>query len=199
MPRLRRSAGTATFRPASKNVSLPTAMRPCSGCWKPAIDISVVDLPHPDGQSSVKSSPSRTAKLTSSCARWSPNSLTRLSTWISGTVISSRDADLEQLRTRAEHDDGDRDLHHGESRYRPGHALDELRQHCGAHDLGAGLHEEDRRVVVVDDLDEEQDERGKDGRLQQRQHDRAARSPPARARGAPRAVELLPDPRQCRI
>src|SRR5215208_5915261 len=144
---------------ASNTVSSPTRMRPSSGCWKPAIDISVVDFPQPLGPSSVKSSPSATWKPTSFSARWSPNSLTSLSTCISGTVIPSRDSDLEQLRADAEHDDGDRDLHHGESGDRPGHALDELRQHRGAHHLRAGLHEEDRRVVVVDDLDEEQDER----------------------------------------
>src|SRR5215216_2659809 len=109
MPRLRRSAGTLTRRDASKNVSSPTAIRPRSGDWKPAIDISVVDLPQPLGPSSVNSSPSSTAKLTSSSARWSPNSLTRLSTWISGTVLSSRDADLEQLRADGEHHHRHRD------------------------------------------------------------------------------------------
>src|SRR5215207_5975749 len=199
MPRLRRSAGTATFAAASKNLSLPTSMLPCSGVWKPAIDMSVVDFPHPDGPSSVKSSPSATVKLTSSRARWSPNSFTRLWTWISGTVLPSRDADVEHLCTDREHDHRDDDLHERESRDRPDEPLDELGQHRRPHDLRPRLHEEHARVVVVDDLDEEQDERCEDRRLEQRQHDRPARAPPVRAGGATRPVEFLPDPCQRRI
>src|SRR5215210_2633239 len=128
MPRLRCSAGSATRLSASNTVCSPTAIRPASGCWKPAIDISVVDLPQPLGPSSVKSSPSSTSKLTSSSARWSPNSLTRFSTWISGTVLSFRDPDLEQLCADREHDHRDHDLHHGEGGDRADEPLDELRE-----------------------------------------------------------------------
>src|SRR5919198_1274507 len=115
IPRFRRSAGTLSRRAASKKVSSPTAIRPSSGTWKPAIDISVVDFPQPDGPSSVKSSPSRTANSTWSSARCSANCLTRPSTWISGTVGTS---DLEQLGAEPEHDHRDPDLEDGKRRDR---------------------------------------------------------------------------------
>src|SRR5215218_4228194 len=150
MPRLRCSAATSTRRSASKNVSAPTAILPSFGDWKPAIDISVVDLPHPDGPSRVKSSPSATVKLTLSSARWSPNSFTSDSTWISG-IVTSRHADLGQPRPDREHDDCDGDLHDRERRDRPDRTLDELGQHRRAHHLRPRLDEEDGGVVVVQD------------------------------------------------
>src|SRR6266542_2366950 len=125
MPRLRRSAAMLRRRSASKNVSLPTAIRPSSGCWKPAIDMSVVDLPQPLGPSSVKSSPCSTAKLTWSSARCSPNVLLSSSAWISG-IVSSQRAAVEELRADAEYDDGDHDLHHRQGRDGTDGALDEL-------------------------------------------------------------------------
>src|SRR5215212_4614363 len=186
MPRLRCSAGTSILRSASKNVSAPIAMRPSFGVWNPASDISVVDFPQPLGPRSVKSSPSATVNPTWSSARWSPKSRTRPSTWISG-IVNSCHPDLEQLRA-------DRQRGH-----RPDRALDELRQHRRAHHLGPRPDEKHRRVVVVQDLDEHEHERGEDRRPQQRQDDAAARAPPPRAGGAARAVELLADPRQRRV
>src|SRR4051795_60383 len=118
IPRLRRSAATFNRCEASKNRSPPTAMRPSSGVWKPAIDISVVDLPQPLGPSSVKSSRSATSKETSSRARLSVNCLTRDVTWISG-IVTSRHADLQDEGAEHEHEHGDAHLHHGERRHRP--------------------------------------------------------------------------------
>src|SRR3954470_12053838 len=165
-------------------------MRPDSGVWKPAIDINVVDLPHPLGPSSVNSSPSATWNETSSSARLSVNRLTRDSTWISG-IVTSRHADLEHERAECEDDDGHADLHHRERRDRPDDPLQERVEHRRADHLGAGADEEERGVVVVEDLDEHQDERREQRRLQQRQHDAAAGPPPAGADGASRTVELL--------
>jgi hypothetical protein len=79
---LRCSAATFSRVAASKNASDPTAIRPCSGYWTPTIDIRVVDLPLPDGPSSVNSSPLHTVTETSSSARCSPNCSTSDSTWI---------------------------------------------------------------------------------------------------------------------
>src|SRR5215210_33338 len=195
MPRLRRSAGSAIRLAASKTVSSPTPMRPCSGCWKPAIDIRVVDLPQPLGPSSVNSSPSLTVKSTLSSARWSPKVLTRPSTVISGIVASSC-VDLEQLAADGEHDHRDGDLQHRERRNRPYGALDELSQHRRAHHLGPRLHEEHRRVIVVEQLDEEEDESREHRRPQQREDDAPACRPPACPGSPSGAIELLADPRQ---
>src|SRR5215216_4720205 len=199
IPRLRCSAGTSIRRSASKNVSAPIAMRPSSGVWKPAIDISVVDLPQPLGPSSVKSSPSWTSKPTWSSALCSPNCLTRLETWISGTAISSRDADLEHLGADGEHHHRDRHLHHRECGHRADRSLDELREHRRAHHLRPRLDQEDRGIVVVDQLDEEEHERGEDRRPQEREHDAPARPPPPCARRPTGAVELLADSGQRRV
>src|SRR6266540_789959 len=197
-PRLRRSAGTSTPRSASKTTFPPTAMRPSSGVCRPAIDISVVDLPHPLGPSRVKSSPSPTWKLTSCSARCSPNSLTSVSTRMSGIVTSS-DPELEDARADGEHDDGDGDLHHRQRCDGADDALDERREHGRPDHFGPRLHQEERGVVVVQDLDEHEYERREDRRSQQRQHDPSARRPPARADRAARAVELLADPRERRV
>src|ERR671934_1688428 len=128
MPRLRCSAATSVRPPASKNVSSPIAMRPASGFWKPAIDISVVDFPQPLGPRSVNSSPSSTEKLTPSSARWSPKILTRFSTSISG-IVTSRHAYLEQARRDSKHQNRHTDLHERERCDGSLRSLDELRQH----------------------------------------------------------------------
>src|SRR5258708_25653044 len=89
-------------------------MTPASGCWKPAIDISVVDLPQPLGPSSVKNSPSRTLKLTPLSARVSPNDFARPSTRISGIALPQ----ARPQEPRRNEDDGDRrhQLHHRQGR-----------------------------------------------------------------------------------
>src|SRR5919197_6251540 len=198
MPRFRRSAGTLRRRAASKNTSPPTAIRPCSGVWKPATDISVVDFPQPLGPSSVNSSPSPTWNVTSSSARLSLNCLTRDSTWISG-IVTSRHADLEHERAEREHDDGHADLHHRERGDRADDPLQEGVEHRRADHLGARPDEEQRRVVVVEDLDEHQDERREERRSQQRQHDAATGAPPAGTDRAARTVELIADARERRV
>src|SRR3954466_9851866 len=112
-------------------------MRPASGVWKPAIDMSVVDFPQPLGPSRVNSSPSATSNDTSSSARLSVNCLTRDSTWISG-IVTSRHATLEDERAEYEHEHGDADLHHRERRDRPDDPLQERVEHRRADHLGAG-------------------------------------------------------------
>src|SRR3954464_6147365 len=136
-------------------------MRPASGVWKPAIDMSVVDFPQPLGPSRVNSSPSTTSNETSSSARLSVNCLTRDSTWISG-IVTSRHADLEDDRAEEEHEHRDADLHHREGRDRADDSLQERVEHRRPDDFRPGTNEEECGVVVVEDLDEHQDERRKE-------------------------------------
>ena len=73
MPSPRLLAGTFTRfcapAPAANNTLPPTETTPESGCSRPAIDRSVVDLPQPDGPSRVNNSPGSTLKLTSLTAK----------------------------------------------------------------------------------------------------------------------------------
>src|SRR5579859_4566430 len=122
MPRLRDSAGRLSRAAWSKNTWSPQVMRPVSGCWKPAIDVRVVVLPHPLGPSRVSSSPSRTVKDTSASAGapvgfLPPKLLLMASTMMSGTA-SPRDACGEQAAAHGDGGDRDRDLNHGHGRDR---------------------------------------------------------------------------------
>ena len=70
MPMFRRFTGTrVTSCP-------PISMRPASGITSPAIALSVVVLPQPDGPRSVTNCPAAISSVTSSTARWAPNALT---------------------------------------------------------------------------------------------------------------------------
>ena len=73
MPSPRLLAGTFTRfcapAPAANNTLPPTETTPASGCSRPAMDRSVVDLPQPDGPSRVNNSPGSTVKLTSLTAK----------------------------------------------------------------------------------------------------------------------------------
>jgi len=84
-------------------------MMPASGVWNPAIDISVVVFPQPDGPSSVTNSLSLTVKLTSSRTRTGPNDLARCSTRISD-MSNAPDC----ARAQGQHDRDDDDLHDGQ-------------------------------------------------------------------------------------
>src|SRR4051795_3281925 len=66
MPVLRLCGGNVSMRCSPKRI------RPASSSQKPATMRNSVVLPHPDGPSSVKNSPSRTAIDTSSTARTVP-------------------------------------------------------------------------------------------------------------------------------
>src|SRR5260221_9300671 len=109
-------------------------MVPSSGRWKPAIDISVVVLPHPLGPSRVRNSLSRTLKLTSFSARSWPKALLRPATVISGITVSP-DPGREQSASECDGDDRYRDLHHGHRRDRSGQALLQCAQHGDTHDF----------------------------------------------------------------
>src|ERR1700716_3805778 len=115
MPRLRLSAGMSIFAGGSTNVVASQRIVPRSGFTKPAIDSSVVVLPHPLGPSSVNSSPSATLKLTSSSTTFSPKRFVRFSMLTLGTTATSPNA-LEQQGAQRQHHDGDRKLQHGERR-----------------------------------------------------------------------------------
>src|SRR5712691_466533 len=163
MPRLRSSAGRSTLAARSTNVSSPQAMIPWSGLWNPAIDIRVVVLPQPDGPSRVTNSLSLTVKLTSSRTLFVPNDFVRCSTRISGMAGFPDEACAEQ-----EHDGDDGDLDDGQGGYRPDDATPPVLEHGDADDLGSRLLEEHDGVVVGQQGDEHQDERGQQGRPQDR-------------------------------
>src|SRR6266545_33143 len=114
-------------------------------------------------------------------------------------MVASDRTDLEDCRADGEDDHGDRNLDHRQRRDRPDQTLQELRQHRCAHHLGPWFHEEDGRIVVVENLDEHEDERGEQRRSQEREDDAPARLPPAGARGSPRPIELFADPRERRV
>src|SRR5579883_2143304 len=71
MPRPRRCGGTCVRSAPSRRIA------PRSGATKPAIIISVVVLPDPDGPSSEKNSPGRISASTASTTRSSPYCLVR--------------------------------------------------------------------------------------------------------------------------
>src|SRR5512132_3746989 len=76
MPKPRRLGATNTRFADEYTTRSFTAISPSRGFSSPAIERSVVVLPHPDGPSSVKSLPSGTVKVTSWAARTiSPRSL----------------------------------------------------------------------------------------------------------------------------
>src|SRR6266700_372704 len=163
MPRLRSSAGRSIPAARSTNVWFPQAMTPPSGRWNPAIDIRVVVLPQPDGPSRVTNSLSLTVKLTSSRTLLAPNDLVRCSTRISAMAGFPDEACAEQ-----EHDGDDGDLDDGQGGDRPDDAALPVQEHGDADDLGARLLEEHHGVVVGQQGDEHQDERGQQRRPQDR-------------------------------
>src|SRR3979411_910828 len=117
MPRLRSSAARSTFALPSRNVSSPHVMTPASGFTNPAMDMSVVVFPQPDGPSKVTNSLSLTVKLTSSRPRCSPYDFTRCSARSWG-MAGSRDG----TPANGEHDGDDEDLDDGQRGDGTGHA-----------------------------------------------------------------------------
>src|SRR5260370_8034428 len=93
----------------SEKASSPQVVRPASGVWNPAIDISVVVFPQPDGPSSVTNSLSLTVKLTSSRTRLDPNDLARCSTRISDMTNAPDRSRAEGCRDRDDEDLDDRE------------------------------------------------------------------------------------------
>ena len=84
MPVLRLCGGSVSMR------SSPNRMRPVSSSQNPATIRSSVVLPQPDGPSSVKNSPSRTAIDTSSTARTAPKVRATPSMVIAVTPVSGQ-------------------------------------------------------------------------------------------------------------
>src|SRR5689334_16289910 len=68
MPKPRRLGATKTFLPDENTTRSFTAISPARGFSSPAMERSVVVLPHPLGPSSVKSLPSGTVNVTSCAA-----------------------------------------------------------------------------------------------------------------------------------
>src|SRR5262249_24892835 len=137
---------------------------------------SVVDLPQPDGPSSVTNSPSATRMLISSIARTGPNRLHRFSINSSAIELYSKN--------RAGRRDADADHQHLQ-RCQRGDQADLTLSPClkerGSYHLAAGRKEKNRGRVLFEEGDEENDEAGNERRPQQGQHDASARRPPVRA------------------
>src|SRR4051812_42499588 len=88
MPMSRRNGGRSTTdRPASR-------IAPASGCRKPAIRLSVVDFPQPDGPSSVKNSPGGTARSIPSTAAWAAKVLRIFSSSTAGSATDRASVDI---------------------------------------------------------------------------------------------------------
>src|SRR5215469_18966775 len=98
----------------SVNISSPHAIAPSSGVCSPAMHISVVVLPQPEGPSRVTNSLSRTVKLTPSSTLFPANDLDRFSTVMSGMAHSPQDPGAEQDRGT-----DDEDLHDSQRGHRP--------------------------------------------------------------------------------
>src|SRR5258708_14364044 len=190
-PRLRRSAGWSIPARRSTKVSLPLAIRPWSGVWRPAMHISVVVLPQPEGPSRVTNSFSPTLKLTPSSTLVPPNDMLRFSTVISGTARPPQDPRAEQ-----QHDGDDHDLDDGQRGDRSDDAPGPVLEHRHAEHLGAGLLQEDHRVVVAEQGDEHQHECGQQRGPQDRQQDPPGDRPPPGSAGARGVVKFGADPGQ---
>src|SRR5712691_1064544 len=166
-------------------------MRPASGAWNPAIDISVVVFPQPEGPSSVTNSLSLTVKVTWSRTRLGPNDLARCSTRISDMTGAP-----DCARAKAAHDRADQALDDGPRGDRAHHSPLPVLQHGYPGDFCAWLLQEDDRVVVAEQCHEHQHERGEHGRSERGKQYPAGDGPPARSAGAGGPVELGADPRQ---
>src|SRR5215469_13828903 len=116
----------------SVNISSPHAIAPSSGVCSPAMHISVVVLPQPEGPSRVTNSLSRTVKLTPSSTLFPANDLDRFSIVMSGMTDSPQDTGAEP-----QHDGDDQNLHDGKGGHRPDNALAPVLEHGDPEDLGA--------------------------------------------------------------
>src|ERR1700681_2424773 len=150
-------------------------MRPRSGRRSPAMAMRVVDLPHPLGPSRVRNSLSCTVTLRSLRTSVSPKDLVSPVMKMSGISASPEEAGGEESAGNSHDRGSDQDLDHGQGRDRPDNALMEAVEHGDAHDLAAGVHEEQRRVVVVEDGYEYEDEGRDQGRFEEWHHDAAHR------------------------
>src|SRR3712207_2447702 len=120
MPRLRASGGRKTFRSVSTKVWSARAIRPEVGCSRPAMQLRVVDFPHPDGPSRVKNSPSSMVTETPLRTETSPNCLRRSETMTSGILAAL----LEEESGDAGEGGRDEDLDGREGRDGAGVSLD---------------------------------------------------------------------------
>src|SRR5262245_16901979 len=130
MPRLRPSGGTKTFFEVSTKTLSPTAIAPLVGCSRPAMQFSVVDLPHPLGPRRVKNSPSWIVKSTLSRTVTSPNCLWSALTLTSGIFLLS----FQEESGERDEGRGDRDLDGGECGDGAGVALHPEFEHRRADD-----------------------------------------------------------------
>src|ERR671931_1918088 len=106
---------------------------------------------------------------------------------------SATEARSEQALADDEGDEGDDELHSGERGDRPGVALPPELDHRRADHFRTAGDEEQRARVLLQEADEEEDERGRERRPQERDEDLAHRAQPRRAGDAARPVELARD------
>src|SRR3954470_1176345 len=188
MPMSRRKGGRSTTeRPASR-------MAPESGCRKPAIRLSVVDLPQPDGPSKVRNSPGGTARSIPSTAAWYAKVLRMLwsSTAGSATDRASIDviSDPEEVLHGEYQQEGDHERDHrdgGKGRREP--ELDEGQDGDGDR-LSVRAGEKQRDTVVGEGLHKGEGRAREDAALDQRQHH--LHKNPARRRAEARRRVLNP-------
>src|SRR5688572_22524809 len=160
MPRLRPSGGTKSLLSVSTKGVSPTEMAPLVGCSSPAMQFSVVDLPHPLGPRRVKNSPSLMVKSTLSRTTLSPKTLLRFETLTSGISVVS----FQEESGEPDEGCGDGDLDGCEGGDGAGVALDPELEHRRADDVGVGGSEEDGRRVLLEHGHERQDQGSEEGR-----------------------------------
>src|SRR5260370_25741301 len=178
----------------SEKASSPQVSRPASGVWNPALDISVVVFPQPDGPSSVTNSLSLTVKLTSARTRLDRNDWARCSTRISDMTNAPDRSRAEGCRDR-----DDEDLDDRERGDRAHHTPLPVLEHGYPGDFCAGFLQEDDGVVVAEQRHEHEHERGEQSRPKCWEQYPAGAGPPARSAGPGCLIELGADPRQAGI
>ena len=168
MPMPRRSGGTATPAAASLSARPASSIRPALGISSPAIMRSVVVLPHPDGPSSVISSPFAISR-----------SRLRIALEVAEPLLDRPEDDVAhrapQRGNRAiggedERQDQDRD---DAGRGRIGVLLQ--REEDRADGFGARAHQQDRHRQLAERRHEHEEPSREDGRPEQRQPDRPER------------------------
>src|ERR1700730_399607 len=148
-------------------------MRPLSGRRSPAMDMRVVDLPHPLGPRRVRNSLSCTVTLRSLRTAVSPNALVSPVMKISGMPASAEEAGGEESASDGDDRRGDQHLDRRQGRDRPDNALMEAVEHRDADDLSARVDEEKCRIVVVEDRYEDENEGGDQRRFEEWDDDAA--------------------------
>src|SRR3990172_4556466 len=155
----------------------PIHTRPASGSWNPAIILSVVVMPHPEGPRSVSSSPGRTIRLTPWSKRLeTPSSL--IATGVKSSTEDARDPEAaagleppERPGDAGHHREDDGDHEDGEGRRGAERQLRHVLEDAHRDERPVDGHEKDGRADRGHGADEDDAEPREEGRHDERQGD----------------------------